>query len=56
MTERDSKPSGWIVKSMSELERESKTWPAWKQQDLRERLERDELRCSALDRDQGKEK
>lgn len=55
MTERDPKPSGWIVKRMSDLERESKTWPAWKRQDLQERLERDALQCSARDRDQGKE-
>jgi len=43
MSEQDRKPSGWIGRRMLDLKDQSKNWPAWKQEDLRERLSRDEV-------------
>lgn len=37
----------WIVRRMEALERESKTWPEWKRQDLDDRLKADEARLRA---------
>jgi len=45
MVDKGQKPSGWIGRRMEDLERESKDWPIWKQEDLRERLERDGVQC-----------
>lgn len=56
MAAKTPKPSGWIVQRMSDLEEESRHWPAWKQQDLKDRLERDELRCADTQKDEEKKK
>ena len=50
MADREQKPSEWIVRRMEDLNRESRTWPEWKQQDLKERLKADEARLKETER------
>lgn len=38
MAKGEQKPSEWIVQRMATLDRQSREWPEWKQQDLKERL------------------
>ena len=45
MADKEQKPSGWILRRMENLERQSKTWPAWKQEDLKQRLKRVDVSC-----------